>query len=442
MAQKWNLQDIVPPDRSGSQKRRPVQSRGSQRPAERREADPSASPDESEPLTRIEIVDGRLSRMRRAIFIAVAFAIIIFIGLSITILLSGAEITVFPKNRSTTISATFTAKQQPGVGDLSYELLTIEEEGEERVTASGEEEVSERASGIIKIFNEFSSNPQRLIKNTRFESPDGLVYRISDSIVVPGYIKDAEGLIIPGSITAEVFADGPGESYNITETRFTVPGLKGSEQYEKIYAETTVDGITGGFEGMKFIIDENELATKRQELQTELRDTLLSKIQDERPTGFVLYEDSITFTFESLPATEAGGKAAVLHERARLHVPLFNASSFAEHLAQNAVAGYEDEPVRLEDPYTLTFSYPESITGEDVVSQNEMTFNLNGNVKIIWVYDEEMLKNDLLGISKNAIPTVLSGYPAIERAEAVVRPFWKQAFPEDEAEISITEVLE
>ena len=441
MTQKWNLQDIRPVDK------------GNKQPASRQE--PRMKQDMTQPKRRhggaaqktsvdsgvasVDIVDTRSSRKKRIIIASVVAIAIIGFGFLISALMSGADVTVYPKQKNVTVQASFTAYTDPQVGDLSYELVTLEADGERQVSATGEELVSERATGNILIYNAFSKSTQRLIKNTRFESPDGLIYRINESVEVPGMTVDESGEIAPGVITAEVFADGTGEQYNISPSKFTIPGLSGTEQFDSMHAESN-DVFVGGFEGSKFIINDDELQTAKQALHLELRDALLARIEKERPAGFVLFEDAVTFVFDSLPSTEYGDELVTIKERARLQVPVFNMSEFATYIAENTVSGFEDAPVLLPDPFTLTFSYTSATSAiSDISSETSVEFDLTGQTQIVWDFDKESLQNDLVGLSKTALPSVLSGYPAITRAEAVIRPFWKRAFPDNASGIEIIE---
>lgn len=432
MAQKWNLQDIRPPG-GRERQRRPQGGDPQQDMVRKRKKRPAPDPE----LGSVPVLDGNRQKMKRLITAVVVAILIIAAGFAFSLLLGGAEVTVNPKYKDSTVQATFTAHREPAAGELGFELLTLEADGEKQVSATGEEAAKERTTGNVFIYNAFSTTPQRLIKNTRFESPEGLVFRIEESVEVPGYTEDEDGSIVPGVVTARVFADGTGEQYNIAPTRFTIPGLRGTEQYDKMYAEST-NAFEGGFEGTRFIIDEGELQTAQQALHLELRDALLARLEAERPSGFVLYDDAVTFTFETLPATEYGDNLATIKERARLQVPIFEEAEFAQYLAENTVAGYEGGPVAVTDPYTMAFSYPRSTSTQDDISlHTNLEFTLSGSTRIVWIFDEESLKSDLAGLSKTALQTVLSGYPAIERAEAVVRPFWAQSFPEKASEITI-----
>jgi hypothetical protein len=395
-----------------------------------------------EDLGSIDIVDGKRSKRKRT-FIAVVLALVILISaLGVNILMGGAEVTVYPKFKDVSVQATFTGMKTPGAGELGYELLTLEATGERQVKASGSEKVSLQALGSIFIYNTDQKSTQRLIKNTRFENPDGLIFRIKESVEVPSATKDAKGAVVPGVIAAEVFADGPGEQYNIGPTRFTVPGLKDTPQFATVYGESTV-AMKGGFDGERYMIDEAELETKKQELHLELRNGLLERLKTERPAGFILFPDAVTFTFVSEPATSYGDSLATIKEKAYLYVPVFAEAEFASYLAESTIAGYEDEDVRVIEPEKLTFSYTGATTTQsDISTYTALEFMLKGTTRIVWQFDTDKLTNDLIGLAKQALPAVLSGYPAIDRAEAVIRPFWSQNFPDESKKIEVMTILE
>ena len=278
MAQKWNLQDIRPAGGTSQRESRTPQAapkkRAPARDIQKKKQPPKQreSFDDSD-LGSIQIVDGNNRRKKRITITIVAAIVILGFGFFINTILGGAQVTISPKVRDISVQANFTAYTVPQVDNLSYELLTLEATGEKQVKAAGKEEVSERAQGKIFVYNTGSESPQRLIKNTRFESPDGLIFRIQESIEVPGVSTNEEGDTVAGSVVADVFAESTGEQYNIQPSRFTVPGLEGTSQYDTIYAESTT-AFTGGFEGEKYIIDEAEYNTAKQSLDMELRDKL------------------------------------------------------------------------------------------------------------------------------------------------------------------------
>jgi hypothetical protein len=426
MDKKWNLQDIKP-----SEKRRPAQ-----RPAGRRVVEGEQdlrTPERAESAQHTHKVRSGSRPSKKGVFLAALVILAVGVsGVLFTAFASKTSVTVFPRWREPTVNAVFEASRQTSDNGLVYELMTLEAEGDREVSASGQEEVEEQATGQIVIYNT-SDASQRLITNTRFETSDGLLFRIKDSVVVPAATDGTAG-----SVAAEVFADQPGPEYNVPSgTRFSVPGLEGSDAYEAVYAENQV-AMSGGHRGPKFIVDEAELAAATEALRTELRDALAGRIGSERPAGFVTFDSAIRYAYQALPAEDVGNGRVKIKEKVTLQLPIFKNEDFAAFLATATVPGYEGQPVRLEDFSTLTFEY----AGEPNFATNEpISFKLLGRPVIVWAYDSEQLKRDLAGGSQTALNTVLGGYPAIEKATATIKPFWKRSFPEDPADIAIVEDL-
>ncbi len=435
MAQNWNLQDIKPIA--------PRKKRRQQIYENQMNSDSNETISESDGTLRIKIENGKKKRTRGFMIGFTIFALIIIFIFGASYLLRGAEITVIPRQHQPNINAVFTAFKTPEAGDLAYEIMTLEASGERQVKASGQEKVTTQATGEIEIIKT-TPGTQRLITNTRFETQDGLIFKISDSVIVPGAVKTESGELSPGRIRAQVFSDGYGENYNIDPTKFTIPGLKSdAELFNSIYAESK-EKFKGGFDGERFIIDETELETAKQALQTELRDALLGRIDSEKPAGFVVFDDAVTFTYESLPSVKYGDDLATIKETAFLKIPIFKEQEFASFLAKLSVPGYEDEPVRVDNYQELQFSYTTTnppIASTDISQYESISFEIVGKPKIVWIFDSEKLKADLFGVNKTAFENIVKSYPAIENATATIRPFWSNKFPTSFDEIKIIEIL-
>lgn len=437
MTQKWNLQDIRPaqPRQRRTESEVATVLQPSTRPIEVNRED-----DDAQETMSIHIVDGN-KKHNKSLYTAVfIFIFVIAGGLISSSLLGGAVITVNPQHKEPNLNAEFEAKKIPQANELAYEIMTLEAEGERQVKASGEEEVVAQATGKLFIYNEQQKEPLRLVTNTRFESSDGKIFKIKDSAVVPGYTMEGTKKV-PGVTTAEVYADQAGEEYNVAPGRFTIPGFKGEPEYTTIYAQAT-EAFIGGFKGKRFKIDDSELQTAQQALQMELRNSLLERIYAEKPAGFTLFKDAVTFTYQSLPSVAYGENLATIKEKVYLRIPIFKEDNFAQFIAKQTVTTYTGEPVRIANTSTLTFGYAIATTSAtDISTLSAIKFNLSGKPQIIWKYDGEKLKSELLNKNKTSLPSILGGYPAIVKATAVVRPFWKTKFPTNIKEIKINEVV-
>jgi hypothetical protein len=392
----------------------------------------------------IPVINGN-KRSRGNMYLGIILAVAIIAGsLGISALTGGAEITIYPKVRELNVNAEFTAYAQMKPGELAYEIMTLDASGERQVKASGQETITKQAAGEIEI-SKSTPGTERLIKNTRFATADGLVFRIQESVVVPGAIKATDGTIVPGVIRAQVFADEAGDKYNIAAgTPLNVPGFKEggyTDLFNAISAKNT-SAFLDGFNGPKFIINEAELSTARQSLQLELRDALLAKIKAESPADFTSFVDSIAFTYNALPATPYGDDLVTIKEQAVLQIPLFKKEDFAEFIAKETIVGYEDEPVRIDNLENLSFSYVNATTSQsNIANETALTFKIAGVPKIVWTFDGERMKTELLGKEKTAFVVVLANYTGIERGEMKVRPFWKRTFPTTLKDIAIKEDL-
>ena len=285
MNQKWNLQDIRPAE---PRKRRSLQD-GPPPSA----TTPIGEPVRSEPqmereqIPSIIIEDGTKKGNKRVLFSVVLFVVVVGGALLLSALLGKTVLTVFPQHREPNINSEFTAYPDKRQDALTYEVMTLDATSESQVKASGQVDVETQATGKIEIIKT-TPGTERVIKNTRFRAPDGKIFRIKESVVIPGSVNN-----VPGTIQAEVFADQAGEEYNLPiGTRFNVPGFEESglgDLYNAIYAENK-SAFIGGFKGPQFQIDETELGTARQALQVKLRDDLLARVEQEKPNGFLTFQ--------------------------------------------------------------------------------------------------------------------------------------------------------
>ena len=451
MTQKWNLQDIRPatPRPKRLTEARPLrqepavsmneQSHHNHTPV----SEPHFAPDEALE-GRIPVINGTKRNRSQLIIGLVIAGLIIGGGLAVSALTGGAALTIHPKVRELNVNAEFTAYTESKPGELVYEVMTLDATGERQVKASGQETITKQATGEIEI-SKSTAGAERLIKNTRFQTTNGLVFRIQESVVVPGAVTDTAGKSVPGVIRAQVFADEVGDTFNISAgTPLQVPGFKEggyTDLYNAITAKNT-QAFTDGFNGPRFIINEDELSTARQSLQLELRDALLAKVSSERPADFTSFDSAIALTYTALPPVQYGDDLVTIKEQAILQIPLFKNQDFASFIAKETIVGYEGEPVRIDNLQNLSFAYSIASTSQsNIANLPSLTFKITGVPKIVWTFDSEKMKADLLGKEKTAFNGVLSQYSGIEHGEVAVRPFWKRSFPTKLTDITITEEL-
>lgn len=361
--------------------------------------------------------------------IIVSVFIVVF---AVASLFSSATVTVFPHKNDLKVSSetTFSAKKNPTGDELGFQLVKITKSLGKEVPATGEEKMERKASGTIVVYNNFDAKDQRLIKNTRFETPEGLIYRINESIVVPGKKQDA-----PGSVEVMVYADEVGEKYNIGKVDFTIPGFKGDPRFKEIYARSKTD-MTGGFVGMVKKVSEADSKAAQEELRVELEKALKQEVSSQVPQDFILFDDGVSFSFNSLPQSDDKGSTVKVNEEGVLFGILFNRDALVRSMASKMSPEILKNPITAMNLDSLKFTLKDKAIFDGNLSES-INFTFEGDLTFVSDFDEERLKGDLNGQPKSNIDTILANYPAIKEARAIIRPFWKRTFPSNSADIVI-----
>lgn len=392
------------------------------------------APPDARPRSETQVPRRSVLKSRAFLWICVTLGALVVIGLGIAFAFGGTTaITITPRVHQVTFdpSTQFTAYPSSDATALGivYETQNLDLEESKTVAANGVEKAEDRASGTITVFNAYSDKPSRLIKNTRFESPNGLVYRIPASIEVPGK-KGAT----PGQITVTVFADQAGAQYNLGPTdKFTVPGLKSTpDMYNGIYARSSA-AFSGGFIGEKPAI----LPAALDAARAELRSILQAKVQ-ESITGIqgFAFASLAKIEYESAPtiADPAGG--AKITEKAHVTIPVFPKEQFAKSIAQAVSADAAESKVSLLPQGQLTAQVSGTLPD---IGTAPIVFGLNGSALVVWDVDADAVKQALAGKEQSAFKPIIANFLGIKDAEARP-PFWTSTFPSaDSIEVIIVD---
>jgi hypothetical protein len=339
-----------------------------------------------------------------------------------------AVVSVVPKVKPATLDGTFMAKKEAKAGELAFQIVTASKEDAKVVPATGQKQVETRSSGTIVIYNNHTTASQRLVKNTRFETADGRIYRIDQSLTVPGKNKDGT----PGFIEAVVYADVAGADYNIGLSDFTIPGFKGDARYTNFYARSKTS-MTGGFVGKISTASAAEIKSATEALKDDLRGQLTTAIASQIAGGFVLFNNAVYADFENLSPTDSND----IKIKATAYAVVFEEKALSAEIAKATIADYDGAEIRGSNLNSIAFTpIPADVKPWQT---GVVSFSLKGTTTLTWVFDQEKLRSDLAGQpkQKDRITEILKAYPGIDHAEVVVRPFWKPTLPQNSKAIEI-----
>ena len=373
----------------------------------------------------------------------IAISILVVAGaFTVSAFFKSALIRVTPKQESKTLDESFTAKKDVSLGGLGFQVVTISKDVEKKVQAGGEEQVNRKAQGKIIIYNNYSSQSQKLVATTRFETPEGLIFRLPNAVTIPGKQTKA-GKSVAGSIEVTVEADKSGTAYNVGLKDFTIPGFKGDPRFTSIYARSKSE-MTGGFAGVQKVVSSVSVAETDKELEATLKSSLSKAITSQIPVNFILYPNSLSYKLE--PTTqiesvegETTTDEAILIKKGTANAIIFDKGALTRAILVKLSPEITDEVVKIKNLDSMEFAYSGT---PDLSKDASINFTLNGSVEIVWVFDENKLKSDLLGVSKNNAKTVIGTYGTIKEAWVETYPFWNQTIPKDIEKVRLLNTLE
>ena len=364
----------------------------------------------------------------------VALVSVAFLLFALSFLFTKAKVAVIPKVADVNLNETFSAIKNGNTeeGDrLPFDLVVLEGTESKTVPAGAEQDVTTPATGRAIIYNAYSAAPQPLAIETRLEGSNGKIYKTDTKLTVPGMKGDT-----PGSIEAGIYAAEPGPEYNSGPLDFKIFGFKGTPKYAKFYARGKGD-LSGGFVGKSNIVASEDKEKAISELKIGLQSKLFKKATDQLPSGFILFKDASTLDIpeENIKTTTEAG-VTTMSVKGTFSGILFEENKLTKKIAEAAVPKYDGSDVYIPNIQALNFSL--SGTGILLSEMQSAVFSLSGSTKIVWRVDAGKLAEDMLGKKKKDFNQILSKYPGIASAQLVLRPFWKNSFPEKSKSIEIT----
>lgn len=355
--------------------------------------------------------------------------------ISMMTVFASATVTIKPKTQNIDTDAKITGiSGEASAGSVRYEVIKLSESKTVSVPATSEQAVELKASGKIMVYNDFSTDPQRLIVRTRFETPDGLIFRIPESIIVPGKtVKN--GADTPGSVETQIIADEAGDKYNIKKTDFTVPGFSNdASRFKGFYGRSTTD-ITGGFVGNQKTVLPADEQTALQSIDVEAQTSLGKSLQSKVPDGLVLLPGAITYSSQELPQKE-DGSSVILGKEVTTYAVLLNKQDLSDQIVAEYIASSSDWNNIKSSVKDFSLLKVVSLP-DNLETGNQISLQIQGTAPVSADIDANLISQKLSGAPKGDASKLMNEFPGIESMTATIRPIWKQSFPNNPSKIYV-----
>lgn len=368
--------------------------------------------------------------------IAVSFFVIFGMAVGIGMYMRSPEVNVVvhPKKGSVSGDVTYMASAEGSEGALIHffdhkEVMKVTMPATGLASGAGR-----KAYGTATIFNNFSTDEQPLVATTRLQSPDGKIFRITKSVVIPG-MQTKDGGVQAGQVDVEVQADSAGAEYNIEATKFTIPGFTGGPKYEKIYAESK-SAMTGGGVGdeKNRSVSAGDIAEAKKKMEADIRKVIAEKAKAELPGGMTL-DDLMEIQFSEDTAVPSVGTVTDTFDF-QANVSVRYAVFVEQDIKKMAVQKLGGDPaVAFGENSNIHIEYGKMTPDFETKTVDMKMFVSGDSTADIPV---DAIRADISGKGKEELQGVLDKYPQVEGFEIEMsRPGFSNALPADPEKIHI-----
>ncbi|KKT41870.1 hypothetical protein A2W54_00310 [Candidatus Giovannonibacteria bacterium RIFCSPHIGHO2_02_43_13] len=395
-----------------------------------KEIEPSYAKPQFKPIsTKFQNESGFKSwRIAGIAVFAVVFSVTAVILIALR--LSRIELVLTPKSTIVAVNKSVMLSRSAGVNSVEFSTLALPYPMSGSFASEEKKSIENKARGTVVIFNKSSKDPQVLIASTRIESPEGKIYRIPSTIIIPG-TKVEGGKIIPGSKEVDVAADKPGAEYNIGLTDFTIPGFKGSPKFESVFARSKTE-MSGGYVGNSQIITKNAVDAAVAELVSEANKNLKNIISKKLPEDSMFLSGSEEFAVISVETNPklgmpiSDGRKFEVKLNAEARGTIVKETDLAKMLLKNDVdlASLGGGEIRIKNINELDIK----LLGYKF-DATSLKMEVKGNATVEAAIDIDYTKNKLMNNRIGNSGDVLNLFPAVFRAELKYHPFWAGSLP-------------
>jgi hypothetical protein len=316
-------------------------------------------------------------------------------------------------------------------GVIAGQVFTSNKNVTETFKASSESNVSLKAQGTIIIYNDYSTSPQELVATTRFLTPDGKIFRITQNVTVPGATKASDGTLTASSVNAPIAADQAGPDYNIGPVaKLTIPGFAGKPQASGFWG-TINASTTGGYTGTKAVPTTADIATAKASTTAALQASLQGGFSGSYPNNFKILADATNIQVGALTVnttTDSEGNFTVFGT-ATLSAIGFDESALKGDLLAQAQGTYPSSTFK---DINLTYNSVQAS-----FSKGQVSFSLSAQGDLEPAFLPVVFEQEILGQNIADARTTIAALPQLSSGEISVWPLWLWTIPSDASKVQI-----
>ncbi len=366
---------------------------------------------------------GKGRRRWKLIGAVAALAVLLTAGTAAAVVLPSATVTIVPKTEpfKAEVPVRFsTTAPQADTEENVVPAKTIEvtREGSLEARATGRSIGGEAARGEITVVNELNRN-QPLVIRTRFQAPDGRLFRSQSGIVVPA----------GGTTTVQVVADEGGTDGNLpADTRLSIPGLRSTTA---VYGQVD-EPLTGGTDADSTTISREDIDRARTQLGQHLAREGLEEAEGRTAVDHVVNPEVAAVTvLDSEADPDVGASAERFTISGRARITYF---SYEEDVLERVLDGDLEAKIpggtNLVDERSEAFRVRERSAAQLSTLLVIDTFTASG-------ISEERIAGDIAGKSQEEAERIIRETGKATDVTVDLSPFWVRSVPGDAGKVRV-----
>jgi hypothetical protein len=366
-------------------------------------------------------------------------ALIVFLILAVTVL---PKATITLKTSSEPVSANFNLQASTATpaldsktGALPAKLESTDQTGSQQVTATGQQNNGDKASGTVTFYN---CNKDDTLSGTNHTVPagtgvsaNGLNFITTESATVaPSHFTGNTCKNDVPSNSVNVKAQAAGAKYNLDATNYSVAGFStitgsgskmtgGTDNIVTVLTQSDVDGakqkLTSGTAGDQFAKD----FTKKLESQGEYVLSATLKAGDA----------SITAN----PAVGQPASTSNVSIKITYTVLTVKKSDLSQAI-QDKLAGQID---KSKQKLNGNFLNDADITVQSQSGNNAATLSVNENTTAVPIINIASVKKQAEGKKAGDIKAAIGAWPGVKEVDVKLSPFWVSKAPGKDSKIKV-----
>lgn len=323
-------------------------------------------------------------------------------------------------------------KTTVALGDVKNEDLSVDLKGSEEIIANGVIQVNRKSTGTVVMYNAFNSATQKLVAGTRLSTPNGLVYKLKDSVNIPA-MKTVNGKNVPGSAEVIVEASETGEKYNQGLNDFKIVAYKDTPRYDTIYGRSKTS-LSSGFSGTVPNILPKDIASSTALIRKKIEadaDAYFLKKATQKGLPFVYISDTRSIDYSEVKtAVSKDGKQATISIEAVATATLLDSTSIFTKIIESRSAknGEQNSATTTDEDKEITYTGDFSKLKIEI-RKNDSILTVTGTTTISSTIDTQKVKKAVSGLSKEQAIGAIKRLVELETLEIDIRPWWSKKLP-------------